>query len=547
MYDSFRATEVEVLWQKQELDGKRHPEYIPLLAAALALAAQLHGADLAASVAALHGPWPLSGTVISAALSLAEDRLDTVFAEPDEHLDCMPESLQASLLVCSFYKNTGQANRYRAKLYSYISSLLNLSYHLLDSYPSDKGKETEAPPSLANLTIQQRSLVRHLFWTFFACDRLYIMMGGPASSYCINARHCDVWLLAGPRARHVRDLCCPRPSSRHEGHLRSGPSVEKEAGASHFIWAMTEVAAVAGHCTDSLNQLRSLQAEASMEEFREACIRQVCEVEADVDTLDVDVAAQVHDARQRHVLTLTIYRLRRDIALALASLLPLPLAGPYQSWLLHKEVESAKALLLRGLEVPIDVAPRAMGWIFYLHYLAEPTFGLLKAIMSARSTRSDYDDNGSGGDGGAHLDVESIFEAVLKGRNLICLVARESGVPLALDLARKVCRMLQEKTASLENFSKECEAVGDADVQVDAVQVCQTYLQSRLAREPASSLHSHEMTARSSSPALSERLRDAGLDLSPYAWSWSSELETDPLFSALGSLFMLPTTSAPAR
>lgn len=472
MYDIVLGTEASELWQCGELNSASYPKFTALLATILALTAQLNAVDLDACLDSCLGDHPPSQGLISPALALAELRIEAVTMRPEDAASILPEHLQAHFLLCAFDKNTGQLNKYRAKLVQGISHLFNASYHILDAFEYDQSLNdaphcmtavSSTPASIRSLMPAQRHLVRRLFWNLFACDRLFVMLGGVPSSYMINVFHADIWLPShSGRRRHVHDVCAGNDDGQHSsphtpfhtGRFLSntdGKTLGAEAGSapvSAYIEALVYIAATCGRCMDCVAAIRAYRHRKFVgEEEKEVvqqCLKQASIIEAEIKDLrqayctsgqeggrlvSIRGALAQTCARQRQVLMLTVLRLQRDLALEVSSVL-YGVVPERRAWLDAQQTSTAHALLKHGLAATLDFAPRSMAWIFFLHYIAEPSRSLVEALYRCTTLT-------------ATLGRECLSLAV-RGRNLLCLIAVQSGSPLAFEWAHGLCTQLSE-------------------------------------------------------------------------------------------------------
>lgn len=473
MYDIVSNTEASDLWHRNELSSYLHPRFAALLSIMLALTAQLHARDLDVCLDISFGDHVSSASLITPAVSLARSRLEAVLTYPEGAHDILAEQLQAHFLLCAFYKNTGQKEQYRALLLQGISHFFNASYHIMDAFDEDCCDSTNmmatAPNSLRILTPTQRGLVRRIFWNFFVCDRLFVMLGGASTSYMINVSHCDIWLICRDEegCRSVQEVCQESRRSSKSKHSRSGtrqigslvgndqsesltldpllPYTDSKTGSvSAYIEALVDIAATSGRCLDVVGDIRSRRRQAATkEQIGEQCSDQASIIEDEMENLRRVYCFSSHDAvircsdafhamdpRQRQVLKLTVLRLQRDLAMEMSSLLRgvVPEMG---DWLEERQSSTARALLKHGLAATLDVPPCSMGWIFFLHFVAEPTRSLLNAVHGHHKEASS-------------ASAKENVSLAMRGRNLLCLIAVQSCSSVALTWAHQLCERFAE-------------------------------------------------------------------------------------------------------
>lgn len=429
MYEVGVDTELHNTWSRGGLDSKSHPQYAAALACVLALTAQLCALDLNFCLDRHFTSRPLCQDIVLPAASYAEESIAAIFADPHKHAHVLPEHMQAHILLCALEKNKGNLAKYRQHLLAGISTFFAASYHLLDTF-TPSNTPTEAPDSLRALTPAQHGLVRRLFWLLFSCDRLFSIFAGDSTPYAINVRHVNIWLLHRQhQARHVHDVCLAG-----SGNSSSPPAVVNSPGpqsgaVSSFMEALVDVAATAGRCADYAAAARTHPA---AQGELEAWLEQAKMVDVEIsrlralycETSPLDGAAC---PRQKQMLSLTVLQVQRHMAVEMSTLLCM-ITSARTAWLDDWQISTARILLEHVLGAVVHLAPRSMAWLFFLRYIAEPSRALLSAFESGEES---------------HLrDWQHSLVLAVRGRNLLCDIAAESGAGLAVQESNGLCEHL---------------------------------------------------------------------------------------------------------
>ncbi|PWN31540.1 uncharacterized protein FA14DRAFT_88449 [Meira miltonrushii] len=489
MYDAVNNTALHLNWKANALDLSPRSVFRPLLAVLLALTGQLRPRELDRAFRDARVLAPSSAHLAPRAFDFAirftDDYLDTY--DPTKDVFVL-EYLHASMHVMAYLKNCGRKTHVRNRIARDISCLQLAHIHLLDS---------NSPRNRSNLfkTPLQRQSARRLFWSYFQYDRFYIMIDN-ASSYCLQANQCDIWMCDEVgQMMHIQDLCReidvssmldeqPSQPINNPARLKSKPllatieevqtcKVEARliAPFSSFSSAMLQAAAIGGKTTDAVLHipLTSLDPNAAAsEEVMEAlrCFTAAGTLDKQLLQLQNRYEVEFGVAKsfkgplrasssqwQNNVLCITLAKLRRDAAVCLGMAIPRIADDP--TWLNRRRVETAATLLQYALVLPQDFHHSALCWSFFLFYISEPIMELMYSALDQSIVP---------------WQAQEILKLALQGRNLLCHIARESQMNLALQLARDICHCAAIEVLQRCDVQADlCRAVQDPNIEdIDA-------------------------------------------------------------------------------
>lgn len=242
---------------------------------------------------------------------------------------------------------------------------------------------------------------------------------------------------------------------------------------------------------------------------------------------------------QRHVVQMTIAKLRRDIAThlirALANTMKIP------STLERQRLEAARRLLRHAFQLPRDMSMRSVGWSFFLFYVSEPTSELLQNVenlLARRATSLDNQDD--------HLSIKDDLVHALNGRNLLVMAARETHVALALTVARRIC-------SQARSVMEMCLPMASLEAVADVTRVVEPGHLAHIASEWYSERDAASFLQQNWQPSASDVLErvDASLDnmISPMATALTNAndaQDVEAFFNSFLSLEQLLSFAAPA-
>lgn len=319
--------------------------------------------------------------------------------------------------------------------------------------------------------------------------------------YTLTATHADMYLRdCFEEVYHVVDLCSEgRPSPFSSDKIARNRILQSSFSLAPFPAAMAQLASVAGRYTDQLSalrgqltlnndkgvtqQLEKMAAQADKElkdfdyRFRQKFIGHMTASSSPTSNHGFEVQYSVSERKtqelrpillrsQWYVVLLTVRKLRRDIAIRLIQTFGNLTSFP--SSLLRQRLDAARALLQCAFTLPSGGSLRGMGWSFFLFYISEPVFELL---ANTKETISNIQVH-------SQLDyIEEDLSYALEGRNLIVMIASQSGTSLAQSVANDVCASAQS-TLSL-TFDSEHELLRetlDLRLNVDAKMVAQSVI-----------------------------------------------------------------------
>ncbi|CAO1633453.1 unnamed protein product [Sympodiomycopsis kandeliae] len=295
--------------------------------------------------------------------------------------------------------------------------------------------------------------------------------------HVLQASQCEAWLDDGWDSVDLEQLCSAALlNKQRDRYQHAGPSWTRgKASAalpllSPYPTTMARLAAIAGAFTDELGTLqkRDVNAEQLASEANELAARlenslndvqgrweivfgeaqkleSACagETPAFYDVLQLTSPRDLQ--RGAHVIAMSVDKLRRDFALQLSRTLSSRSRSTLQRQIFHeRRLQAAQALISRSTCVASDIRLYGMGWSFFLFYTAEPVCELLEAcqvsgvstpLTAPHSSRQREHLHGSQ----LPLALERLASA-LDGRNLIVLIAREVGNPLAREISENLSR-----------------------------------------------------------------------------------------------------------
>lgn len=489
MYDAVNNTALHLNWKANSLDLSSRSVFRPLLAILLALTGQLRPRELDKAFRDAKVLAPSSAHLATRgfeyAIRFTDDYLDTY--DPTKDVFVL-EYLHASMHVMAYLKNCGRKTHVRNRIARDISCLQLAHIHLLDS---------NSPRNRSNLfkTPLQRQSARRLFWSYFQYDRFYIMIDN-ASSYCLQANQCDIWMCDEVgQMMHIQDLCReidvstmlheqPSQPFNNPARLKSKPllatmeevqmcKVEARliAPFSRFSSAMLQAAAIGGKTTDAVLHIPLTSPDpnaAASEEVLEAlrCFTAAGTLDKQLLQLQNRYEVEFGVAKsfkgplrassmqwQNNVLCITLAKLRRDAAVCLGMAIPRIADDP--TWLNRRRVETAATLLQYALVLPQDFHHSALCWSFFLFYISEPIMELMYSALDQSIVL---------------WQAQEILKLALQGRNLLCHIARESQMNLALQLARDICHCAAIEVLQRCDVQADlCRAVQDPNIEdIDA-------------------------------------------------------------------------------
>ena len=453
MYDICRGTMLERLWRERGaaalIDDRHRDKFAFLVLAISAITCQMAPGD--ASTVFFTAGWNIGldqlELMADACFRAADGRIEQLFGSAPQHvgdsghcyvLEAVPlEAFQASLLLCAYCKNLGKPALYRERLFLEIARLQRAGLHQrMTRFPS----------------AEHRTLAHRLFWAFFTYDRLAIALD--PLPYSLVAAHADMYLQdEDGEVRHIYELCgIPDPLTAT--HFQGG----SEYALSPFLTRMARLAALVGKYTDQLAMLRTrlgiapdsvvgqyleqiaVQADTELSLFEQALRASASAASNMHPTANAgytQVGMQIQPCTptllpaQRHVVLMTIGKLRRDVAKRLmqyvAGYLPIPRS------LERQRLAGARALLERAFAVPNEVPMRNMGCSFFIFFISEPVREILGDLDSGYYDLEREQDT-----------FQHDLTCVLRGRNFLTLIARETRSKLARTVAQETSHYARE-------------------------------------------------------------------------------------------------------
>lgn len=430
MYDSVSQTRLHQLWISHSLKIESHSSLLPLVSAILSLTCQLAPERLDAALVRCSSISRSSSSLLLPSFEYAKSASDALLGGFDlasDLSDQVVDHLHASLLVAAYLKTADKKVEYRTRLSRDIAFLHCIGIHTLD-----KNKED-------NLDSAVEEALRRLWWSYFQYDRFYWLMDN-GFPYLIRRSQCDISFtdhtgtkhhITGQDAMHQSSLL-PTFKLGSRGHTTTCNAQERRS--SRFTSMMIGIAVATEYISDRLTELdrllscfsRGLISAVQLEVAVNAAIADfnatfsLLENQPSPPSPAEQTSVQV---RQDHVSTITLNTLRYKASTTLANLTAHVSIG-VRDRLSSLTIEATAALVERALGLTADLGPTELRWAFFINYIGQSTMDLARWLLD-RGTQT--------------ASTRSLVGLVVRGRMLLCLIAKDSHQRLPTRVAGEVC------------------------------------------------------------------------------------------------------------